>query len=245
MGRNKKKRVLEGHKRKGARFVPPLMQIENMQEVSYINDALPNLIWMGLLFDRFGYRKGVDLSNRFVTTAYDICKNEKGNFSYLCYYSKLDISKKAAIYRSLKSEGILYPIQDAVAPLSCLFNYFPALFLIPDFQVDKTALVPILKRTLKEAMNRYSTMSTAIQVTTIYNLATNDKLRIASHIKVPDFDSIFTAPDSDEAKRAASFARTNLNGELGYRKDEISQGWVRDFWLQIFRLGDCEFSEVV
>jgi hypothetical protein len=238
--RPKKKKVLEGHKKKGAKFIPPMMQIGNLQEVSYLNDALPNLIWMGLVFERYGYRRGVQLISDFVSIAYEKCAGEGGNFSYLCYYSKLDVSIKASIYRELKSKGILYPLQEAIAPLSCLFRLFPALFLKPDFKVDETLLIPRLKTTMKKSMDRYSKMATAIQVTAFYNLGANGKLHMASHIDIPDLDSIFTAPDSDEANRAASFARLNVNGELGFRKDEISKGWVRDFWLQIYKFESCE-----
>ena len=240
--RPKKKKVLEGHKKKRTKFIPPLMQIEKMQEVSYLNDALPNLIWMGLIFDRFGYRKGVKLISDFVATVYEKCKDDKGNFNYLCYYAKLDISKKECIYEALKAKSILYPLQESIAPLSCLFNNFPALFLKPDFIVDHAQLVPRLKSTMEQSMDRYSKMATAIQVTALYNLGANGKLFIANHIEIPDLNSIFTDPDSDDARRAASFARSNLNGELGIRKDEISTGWVRDFWLQIYKLEKCELS---
>ncbi|MEZ5529841.1 MAG: hypothetical protein R3E57_07900 [Porticoccaceae bacterium] len=238
----KKKEVLKGYKKKGAKFIPPMMQIGNIQEVSYLNDALPNLIWMGLVIERYGYRKGVQLIIDFVSIAYEKCADKNGNFSYLCYYSKLDLSLKSSIYFELRHKGILYPLQEALAPLSCLFRFFPALFLKPDFKVDKTPLISRLKTTMKQSMNRYSKMATAIQVTAFYNLAANGKLHIASHIDVPDPNSIFTAPDSDEANRAASFARSNMNTELGFRMDEISEGWVRDFWLQIYKLESCELT---
>lgn len=241
--KSKARSVLKDHKKKGSRFIPPLLQLENMQEVSYLNDALPNLIWMGLIFEKFGHKMGVDLINQFVTVAYEKCGDITGNFSYLCYYSNLDISLKSSIYMELRSRNILYPLQDAIAPLPCLFNNFPARFLKPDFKVDESTLLPRLKYVMKNCIDRYSKMSTAIQVTAFYNLGTNGKLHIASHIDVPDPNTIFTAPNSDEAKRAASFARTNINAELGFRKEDVSKGWVRDFWLQIYNLDKCELLE--
>ena len=241
---NKKSRkVLGDHKKKGSKFIPPLMQLDNLQEVSYLNDALPNLIWMALVFDKFGYKTGVSLINQFVSIAYEQCKGETGNFSYLCYFSNLDISFKSKIYMELRSKSILHPLQDAIAPLSCLFDNFPALFLKPDFKVDKSSLLPKLKLVMKNCIDRYSKMSTAIQVTTFYNLGTNGKLHIASHIDVPDPNSIFTDPDSEEARRAASFGRNYINTELGFRKEDISKGWVREFWLQIYNLEKCELLE--
>lgn len=240
----KKRQILEGHKKQGNKFIPPIMQISNIQEVSYLNDGLPNLIWMGLVFERFGYKLGVPLINDFVTTAYKLCDGQNGNFNYLCYYSSLDLNLKAAIYRDLKSQGILYPLQEAISPLSCLFNYFPALFLKPDFKIKQEELLPRLKSVMEQSIDRHSKMATAIQVTALYNLGTNGKLHIAQHISVPNLDSIFNDPDSDEAERAASFARTNVNAELGMMGERVSKGWVRDFWLQIYKLEKCEFMEI-
>lgn len=238
-----KKKVLEGHKKKGAKFIPPMMQIENTHEVSYLNDALPNLIWMGLVFEKHGYQKGVQLISDFVSIAYEKCESENGNFSYLCYYSKLDVSIKSSIYRELKSKTILYPLQEAIAPLSCLFRFFPASFLKPHFKIDESQLIPRLKTVMKQSMDRYSKMATAIQVTALYNLYVNRKIRIVKNIEIPDLNSIFVSPDSDEANKAASFARSNMNAELAFRKDKISEGWVRDFWLQIYKLESCELLE--
>ena len=240
--KNRPKKFLEGHKKKGPKFIPPMMQMGDIQEVSYLNDALPNLIWMGLVFERYGYRKGVQIITEFVSIAYEKCAGENANFSYLCYYSNLDVSIKASIYRELKNKGILYPLQEAIAPISCLFRFFPALFLKPDFKVDETQLISRLKTTMKQSMNRYSKMATAIQVTAFCNLGVNGKLHIADRIDIPDPNSIFTAPDSDEANRSASFARSYVNVELGFRQDEIAEGWVREFWLQIYKLENCELS---
>ena len=57
-----KKIVLEGHKKVGSKFIPPMMQLPNWTEISYINQILPEIIWMGLINDEFGYRDGIDLS---------------------------------------------------------------------------------------------------------------------------------------------------------------------------------------
>ena len=43
----KKKKILEGHKRIGKRFIPPMMQLPMMRSTSYVNDMLPELVWIG------------------------------------------------------------------------------------------------------------------------------------------------------------------------------------------------------
>ena len=55
---NKKKRVLEGHKKVGSRFITPMKQLPNMKSISYVNQMMPELIWIGLINDSIGYVKG-------------------------------------------------------------------------------------------------------------------------------------------------------------------------------------------
>jgi hypothetical protein len=38
-----KKRNLEGYKREGKRFIPPMKQLPMVREQSYVNDMLPEL----------------------------------------------------------------------------------------------------------------------------------------------------------------------------------------------------------
>ena len=93
---------------------------------------------------------------------------------------------------------------------------------------------------MKPCCDRFSEMSTAIQVTAIYTLMSNGKFHIFNHIPMPNLDSIFVDPNGEDAMRASSFARSNLNAEIGFKQNELSKGWTRNFWLQIYKLEKCE-----
>ena len=41
--------MLESHKRIGKRLVPPLSEIGPWKEVSWVDEVLPELLWIGLL----------------------------------------------------------------------------------------------------------------------------------------------------------------------------------------------------
>jgi|GEM_PF-5414525 len=88
------KEILKDHKRIGKRFVPPLMQL-GIQEVSYINKLLPEIIWMGLVFDRIDYRAGVNLCEKVTKLAHEIYASEKhANFALCGSFLRLEDRQK-------------------------------------------------------------------------------------------------------------------------------------------------------
>ena len=231
--------ILKGYKKQGSTFIPPIMQNGLMKEVSYINDLLPNLVWFGLIFQKFGVKNGVNLIREVVLLANQF-GNSDMNFNYLCNFNKLTNFQTEKILKQLESINKLRPVQESLAPITCLFDSSPIQFLLPDFEIDKIELQTQLKLVMKECLDRHSVMSTRIQVTAVYNQIANKKMLLSSHINLPDFNCIFSDKDSEDFQRLASFSRASINAELGFKGEEFSSGWVRDFWKQIYNLEECE-----
>ena len=58
----RKREVLGDHKRIGKRFIPPfLYQLGSLSEISWVNEIMPEILWIGLLIEHFGYQRGVEL----------------------------------------------------------------------------------------------------------------------------------------------------------------------------------------
>ncbi|MBK8982398.1 MAG: hypothetical protein IPM38_08810 [Ignavibacteria bacterium] len=58
----KQKKVLDDHKQIGKKFIPPLLQLGNFQDVDWQTIMIPELIWIGLINEMYGIKKGADLS---------------------------------------------------------------------------------------------------------------------------------------------------------------------------------------
>jgi hypothetical protein len=55
--------VLGDHKRVGKRFIPPVIAtLGELSEVAWIDDILPELLWLGILNDAYGLKGGVQLA---------------------------------------------------------------------------------------------------------------------------------------------------------------------------------------
>ena len=64
-GKKKTPKVLADHKKVGKKFIPPFVaKLGPLDEVRWVNDLVPELVWLTLLSDRHGRKRGVDLARR-------------------------------------------------------------------------------------------------------------------------------------------------------------------------------------
>jgi hypothetical protein len=56
---------LSAHRRQGKQLIPPLMQIENRAPVSWINDQMPEMVWVALICAQTDRAKHLEVMRRF------------------------------------------------------------------------------------------------------------------------------------------------------------------------------------
>lgn len=59
---------------------------------------------------------------------------------------------------------------------------------------------------------------------------------------IPDFNSLFDAPDSEEAKKAAGFVRNSVKQEYMFGLHGYDNSWTKSFWNQSYYLDDCDLG---
>lgn len=238
---NTKKQVLEGHKRVKSRFVPPMMQLPNLRETSYINELLPHVVWMSLLNDKLGLEHGIKRSFQLAKLAHKIHVSEKHvNFAVCGNYSKLTESEAAELVTQLDKQGLLNTYRDALAPLLHLHPNCPMHLLgLPSVPDDRQALVDRLRRAIDIIFERYETPAAIMHANLITIRASTAGLFVAKHIEIPDFDALIRDPESEAAKRAASFARSCAMQEFMPDDEQRLLEWPKSFWNANYRLDAC------
>ena len=244
----KKKQILGDHKKKGSKFIPPMLQLDKMNEISYINQILPEIIWMGLLNDKFGYKKGIEVSTKLAKFASELSKSKKKiTFALSSSYNRLSKKKKKLLKFRLKKENSLVILQDALKPLLILYKDFPMSFLkVSRLKEKREILLEIMKRCISRHINKYNTPALVIQANLIYIRGITGSLYFTSNVRTPDLDAILMAPESEEGKHASAFVRSaaltevaSLPGRPGRQTDM----WARSFWNQGYKLDKCNFSQ--
>lgn len=240
----KKKKVLHDHKKVGSKFIPPMMQIMHFNEISYVNQILPEIIWMGLINDRYGYRRGCELVFDICSKAFAIKETDKHiNFSLLSNFNSLSQERKQELIEYLSAKSTLHAYQDALLPLTKLYKDCPISFLdTNDPNIDKKLLINTIKECINKHIDKYKTPSLVIQADVVYVRNANGGLYIANHIKTPDLNALIDAPESEAARRTEGFVRNSVMSEFMPIGIERADTWARSFWNQGYSIDECDFS---
>ena len=243
MSKNKrnKKKFLDGHIRVGKRFVPPLMQLNMNTSISYVNDMLPELIWIGLLNDKVGYVRAARVLEKIFSFAEDIKDpKQNGNFALISTFNLLNDEQKNSLREKLNNEGNLELLQNCIAPLTLLYENCPLSFLGPPTYVFTDGkLVFAIKECVGRAIDKYDTPGIVLHGAMLLSRLVTKKIKFSAEMDLPDFNAVIDEPDSEEAKKAAGFMRANALTEFGMLN--IKPSWAREFWNRGVELSPCEF----
>lgn len=244
--RNKSKKhvVLEGHTRVGKKFLPPFRQLPGqLNEVSWVNRILPELIWMGVLNDHFGMRRGIELSFELAHMANETYGEQKSpNFAFASSYSVLDADKKDLLLEKLETKGILADLRNG---LIGFLNLYPksALSLLrvePDDNIER--FVDSMKATLERYFFRREQPAMVLQANVLYIAVLCGKLFYTNNVKPPDLNVLVTNFESEEGRRAASHVRASVTGLVGMLLDEEKSDWPRYFWNRGLDIDKCTLN---
>lgn len=236
-----KRRILEGHKQSGKRFIPPMKQLPGMQMTSYVNDMLPELIWIGLLNDRLDYVATARLVEKIVQVAAEAAPDAKGrNYALCSHLGALEDPQRAALLQTLDTEGLLTRLRLAIAPLVLLYEDFPMAFVgPPEDLISRETLLDRIYRAIDRHIDKYQTPGIILNGEMLLTRLVSGTIKFSADIKIPDFNAVLEAPESDEARHAAGFMRANALGEFGMLK--VDNRWARAFWNTNYTLSACEF----
>lgn len=232
--------ILKGHKRVKKRFIPPMMQIPKLQQVSFVDDILPELIWLGLINDRLGFVQGSRFFEKIVLSAVEVDGEPPfKNYALCSELVKLDDDQRSAFLKSLDGKGILEQLRDYIAPLLLLYDNFPLAFIGPPSAVyQESELVQSIKDCTGRHLDKYKTPGIILHGSML--LARLVAGTISLPKDGPDYNAVLTDPDSEDAKRAEGFMRANALSEYGML--QIDKAWAQHFWNTNFELSECEFN---
>lgn len=241
--KHRKKQVLAGHKRIGKRFVPPMMQIPIRIDTSYVNDMLPELIWIGLINERVGYARGARIIEKiFLAVDARKEKGQEGNYALISSFKKITDDQKISITDAIREEGVLDIIQNSIAPLILLYDGCPLNFFGPPAnRYSREELISIIKLCVGKTINRYDAPGIVLYGAMLLARLVTKTIKFPADMDLPDFNSVIDSPGSEEAKRAAGFMRANGLAEFGMLK--VGSDWAKYFWGKNFELSPCEFGQ--
>lgn len=239
-------RVLADHARVGKRFVPPLMQLGPLQDVSWSVELIPELLWLGLLNERLGIARGAAVGLAVAKAAVLATKTSKKKvwFGPISTFGSLSKEAQSDVTKTLATDNVLDSARSALLPLIALYPDCPLGFI--DLEAQRGAgedLRKAVEDQVRSLRDRSSYHATTVQGNAIYIAFVTGVLRVFKGCSLANFPAIEKYPSTEESKMVASGVRAGINGMFGPIDRLRSKAWVSHFWKRGFEIDDCTFED--
>jgi hypothetical protein len=164
------------------------------------------------------------------------------NFALQSSYAQLSELQRDELRAAWLEKNLLQRMQYAIAPLVLLYDQFALRFVgPPDAAISQEALIARLEKVTAEASDKYSTAGVMLHGALFLNNLMADRIRISSHIDLPDLDAVIRDVDSAEGKRAAGFLRSSAMANLAFSSPP--ENWAEQFWTRSYELIPCRATQ--
>jgi hypothetical protein len=241
-----RKLILADHKKVGKRFIPPLAQIPGMDFVSWVKEIMPNVLWIALLNEKYGFAVGAELCVKFAKLALEVRGEDKvdGWFSTISAYSALSEEQKQEFVSHRQMKLPLEYYQNAFEELVFFYPECPLRFVFDlagqspeanQYRLDwfKEVLGKYYDRTSKDAM--------MVQGDVIYIGFQTKRLSVFQGSMLAELPALEEYPNSEKSRLVASGTRAAINGFIGSEIKSSTFVWSDYFWDRGKQLEFCEF----
>ena len=238
-GARSKPRVLQGYRQEGKRFIPPFIQHVPVRESSWIDDRVPELIWIALLIRMFGLKEGVSIALSIAKATAKCAPTAMKAFASASDYVELSDEQRRSIRSVLAEEGMLKKVGRGLEALIHNYADCPFAFLSPDGYQNGPlgSTLENVREAIASISDRESQLSTYSQATVAYIFLVNGRLTVAPHVSLANLPAIEDYPSTEESLRVAAAVRSAVTHLISH--DGPSK-WPNSFWNQGRFLSACE-----
>ncbi len=245
--KRKRKGVLGDHERKGKIFVPPIRAAmsDKFQAIRWVDNLLPEMIWIGLLLDSLSPRRAVEVAQNCAQETNRIVSPKKAcSFAFVSEYHVINTDQAKIIRDALTDKGALDDLQSSLASLVCLYCECPLSILFDEparerHQQGLDTSLNTLKRVVRKCLDRHSRDAMVVQATAMYLLVVTGKLKISRDSGLVRINDILEYPDTEESQKIGSLIRAGLNMPVLIQSTGFD--WCSYFWQHGYEISVCEF----
>lgn len=232
-----KNKILSDHIKKGKVLKPPLLTFIN-RDSNYIENAIPEIIWITLLIDKLGIKLGTDIGLKFVNTVRSTLNLDKTPF-YISWYSTLPEDSAHEIINELKKQKIFEIINVSLSPLLDIYSLCPLNKIFKSKNHTNYELDSI-KDVLLQLYNKKSKYSTFTLGSIIYYLSANGNFHIVKNSAMTQLPKLVDYPNTELSRLIASGIRATSNVVIHEPFIKIDQNWNSYFWNRGITLEPCK-----
>lgn len=222
-----RKKVLQDHKKVATNFQTPLNQL-NIQEITYVNRIVPEVIWILILNNKFGFKVGVDIGYAFFEVCSNLVQIDESPF-YLSWFSNLNKTTCDNIKQELTKIGIY---KDLSFALSDFCNVFPASPINKIFESKSytESNIKYIKEVLIILYNKQE-KDTVIALTNIlYFLNRIGELKIVEGSPFDQINEVLNYPETLTSRTIANSVCATISLLFGEISEKSIRVWNSYFW---------------
>ena len=227
------KPLLADHRRTGKKLIPPFLD-RGWQMMEFADTILPELIWIGFLQNRWGFRVGAQLAIEVIKIALDVQEGDfKPEFGFASVHRGLSPAQRTTVHERLHRDGTLAGLQEGLRSFLRCYPEDNPLEYLGDSQ--RSGLTPddidIAKRVIGPRISRWSKEGTAMQAVIVLGELTTGRLHLPEGGGPPmDFDAIFDTPDSTSANESGGYLRASMSSAYAFHGPRLDRAWSTYFW---------------
>lgn len=238
-----RKPVLRDHVRDGKKLIPPALQMKTpLTEVDWINQLVPEVVWIGLLRARFGEQRAAALGLALVKAAAAALPPVPSPwFGTVSSFGKLSAPDWERVRVRLSAERSLDEITAGLEPLCVLYPSTPLAPLIdaPDGKVSDEDKAATVAEVLEELFDRRGAESTFVQGTLVYFAYGLGKLKVAPGLQFGNLAALEKYTETEESRVAAGGIRAFVNSMIAH-DGAVTAEWTNYFWNRGFEISRCD-----
>lgn len=237
--------ALHDHRRVGKKFIPPLVaELGPFREIRWVNDLVPELVWLAFLSERHGLETGTEMARRLALAAKEAQgPNRRGWFALASAYAELEAPERNTVVTTLEADGTAQLIREALSPLMTFYPEWPLSFLFSDRSHSADGSLEDLKGILASLFDKWDTPATFAQATAVYIAFVSDMLKVFEGQPLANFLAIEDFPNTEESQRVAGSVRSTVLVFYENFKTDKSTTWISYLWRRGLQLDDCKFDE--
>ncbi|MBP6754923.1 MAG: hypothetical protein KA210_02150 [Bacteroidia bacterium] len=231
-----KKSILEGHKKVGKKFIPPIVQYEGFREINWGNDIIPELIWIAVIQKKLGYKMANEAISELHKHYLEICDTKYIN-SLFSSYDSISKEAKAKLKDQFSLNQYFDQIFEGLKDLQYYFPNHPLQFLYDDRIIQKSEVnIQLIKDSIKGILERRSEAGTIAQAAVLFNSMVSGKFNAPYGSIFWEFEEIDNYPKTEKSLQLASSIRAMINAFMDKETRNVECEWVNSFWQRSFQL---------
>lgn len=231
-----------GYKRDKNIYTPPILQLGEFNAIHWLEDVLPEIIWIGILQKHCGLGLGSKIALQVSESTSKLPGRTNAWLAPISYFKSLSEEEKSILTKEMQGLNYLSKLNTAFAEITFLYPEFPFSFFVNDtLSIQKSEAIKSFKSFLAGLYDRTNFDTTFMQATAVDMAFQAEIFTVGSNTSLAEFDKISEYPITEISIKVASGIRMTLNQFIAsnspfYSTDNI---WKSYFWNRGLEIEKC------